>query len=172
MKMFRRNEGLKMMKAPPPPEGFVQFLGLLYPQSFEDVGAKTEKEWYGRTLDNLRPVDRRALKDYLDELLSGSYDDDVLLRVWRSKGPSFSPDETTIREFYILVRNLLSNGCEPLLPPVNTTPISRASPPANPRRALDGREQCSRHAIRAEYVSRIRRCGFIGSGASAYSAKR
>jgi hypothetical protein len=95
------------MKIPPPPEGFVQFLGLLYPQSFEDVGARTEEEWYGRTLDNLRPVDRRALKDYLDELLLGSYDNDTLLRVWRSKSPSFSPDETTIREFYILVRKLV-----------------------------------------------------------------
>jgi len=95
------------MNVPPPPEGFIQFLGLLYPHSYEDLGATTEEEWYGRTLDSLRPVDRRNLKDYLDELLSGAYDNETLLRVWRSKGPCFSPDETTIREFYILVRKLV-----------------------------------------------------------------
>jgi hypothetical protein len=66
-------------------------LGLLYPHSYEDLGATTEEEWYGRTLDSLRPVDRRNLKDYLDELLSGAYDNETLLRVLAKQGALFQP---------------------------------------------------------------------------------
>lgn len=69
------------------PEEFHQLAGLFYPHSHEEYFS--EKEWIAGTLAGFRGEDKKVIKAFLDELLSGRYSDAELERIWKSTSPTY-----------------------------------------------------------------------------------
>lgn len=74
------------------PEEFRNLVGAgFYPGSNTELGDPTLEEWIDSVLQRFRnPAHRRAVKAFLDELLSGKYDDTMIQRVWDSLNPSYN----------------------------------------------------------------------------------
>ena len=73
------------------PEDFQQLAKSFYPGSNTELGDPTLEEWIDSVLQHFRePERRRFVRAFLDELLSGKYDDTEIQRVWDSLNPSYN----------------------------------------------------------------------------------
>jgi hypothetical protein len=90
------------------PEDFHQLCGLFYPHSNEEYA--TEDEWIAGIVHRfLRGRDRKIVKAFLDELLSGQYTDAELERVWQSTSPTYGFRPGGHRIFLTKIRDLLGS---------------------------------------------------------------
>jgi hypothetical protein len=82
---------------------FHQDIGVLYPTGEEIVEG---------ALAQLTPQERDSVKHYVDELLSGRYDEAQLREIWRNTRAEISPfrgDDGNCGEFLKYIRSFLTN---------------------------------------------------------------
>jgi hypothetical protein len=87
------------------PYEFEQFVKGFFPGSTE--GTTTWEEWSRSALKFKDERQREVIREFLDQLLSGSYSDEEIEEVWRMQYPSYDFSSGGHRMFLSEVRKFL-----------------------------------------------------------------
>lgn len=92
------------------PEEFLKFT-IYFHQDVDEIYS-TGEELVQDALDQLTPREREVVKNYLDELVSGKYDEMQLREIWRNTRADISPfrgDEGSCKGFLEYIRSMISD---------------------------------------------------------------
>ena len=82
----------------------LKYLGGCFHQGSAEE-ASTMQEWVMGALELLTPQQRRSVKSFVGELLSGGCNDQELLELWDALGSDYFLSEASARELFSLIRN-------------------------------------------------------------------
>ena len=87
------------------PEDFIQMCHLFYQGKFEEH--PTEQECIADVLACFKDREKKVIKKFLDELLSGRNSDSEIKRIWHSIIPSYGFNEGGHRIFFTKIRDMI-----------------------------------------------------------------
>jgi len=88
------------------PSEFRYLVACFHQDSLE--GAANEEQWIATAVDYLSEARKKAVRKFLDDVLSGGISDAELVIIWESANPDFLiPNEKELRVFLRLIRNQL-----------------------------------------------------------------
>jgi hypothetical protein len=86
------------------PREFIDLTNRFYQGSLRD--AATEQEWVRNAARYLKPDERRVIRDFLDKLLNGGYDEGELQNIWNnSRSDYYLTGKSGARDLLRLIRD-------------------------------------------------------------------